>query len=68
MHEARKREKRPVPFVLQNEANCFLCHFRATAGVEFIDENGGGHARDCVEGMCLILQQEALISVQQCSR
>jgi predicted DNA binding CopG/RHH family protein len=29
---------------LQNEANRFLCPVRATVGVEFIDENGGGSA------------------------
>ena len=42
VHEAGKREKRRSSFVLQNEANCRLRPVRATAGVEFIDENGGG--------------------------
>ena len=69
VHEAEKREKRRgLPLFCKTKPNASYVPFRATTGVEFIDEIGGGHARDCVEGMCLILQQEALISVQQCSR
>ena len=63
-HEAEKREKGRSPFVLQNEAKCFLRPVRVTAGVEFIDESGGGPRCPVVKTICDYRYGKALTAMR----